>query len=180
MIASMGPATDATPPPVITISDAAINAEPTLAIDEEVVPPSSIGSAPMAVDGSSVAAAIPVAESIGATLDNEVGAITDGPIINRFKRARSFYGPNIDPGTAFNASGSIDKGAVADDAASMKSAASNIKKRASPKRGGGGDSAANKKRTIDSSAMPLVKPKTMRSSCKAISTLALLVVGENY
>ena len=121
------------------------------------MPPSTVVSS--LIVGVSVAAVIPVAEFIGAALDSAVGAITDEHIINRLKRPRPFYGPNIDPGTAFNASGSINKSGVAEDAVSMKSIATSSKKRASSMRGGGGDSAAKQERTIDFFAMPVIKPK---------------------
>ena len=142
------------------------------------MPPSTIGSAPIV--GLSVAAAIPVAESIGATLDSAAGAITDEHIINRLKRPRPFYGPNIDPGTAFNASGSIDKGGVAEDAVSMKSVATTIKKRASPMRGGGAIVPQKRRGLLIPLLCLLSNQKTMRSSCKAISTLTLLLVIGSY
>ena len=94
----------------------------------------AIADEPIAVGGSSVPAAIPVAQSLGSMLDTGADATVEGPITNRFKQARPFYGPDINPDNAFNASGSIDKGGAAEYAASMKSAASTIKKRASPKR----------------------------------------------
>ena len=143
-------------PVAITINNAAIDLEPPIVIGEEVVPPSTVVGAPIV--GLSVVAAILVAESIGATLDNAAGAITDEHIINSLKRPRPFYGPNIDPGIAFNAIGSINKGGVAEYVVSMKSVATTTKKRASPMRGGGGDSAAKKERTIDSSSMLVLKP----------------------
>lgn len=43
--------------------------------------------------------------AIGATLDIVVDDITDGLMINRFNRARPFYGPNIDPENAFKTTG---------------------------------------------------------------------------
>ena len=135
------------------------------------IPDSAIGDVPIAAHGPSADGAITVAQSMVVTtgtssvpLEASISSentITDEPTTTRFKRPRPFYGPNIEPDTAFTASGTIQRGEVAEDAASMKSVASTIKKRASPKRGGG-DSASKRGRPINSTPMaplPVVKPK---------------------
>ena len=72
---------------------------------------------------------------------------------NRFNRGRPFYGPNIDPETAFKANGAaaIDG---AQDGAYIASAATTGKRQRES-----GYSTTDKKPAMKPSDMPVVKPK---------------------